>query len=144
MRLDCKNHLQARLRCRTLPAEDVRLTLTMDPNNLSIANIDGAEVSVAPPIIRLFGSDYRGANVVVEFKYHAVKFTDVDCVRHKPDTGGAIITVPNSDWLSELRAALFNNDRFADFLQISKHFVIVTDEQMIEIISHHWRLEVDK
>ena len=109
-------------------------------------SIGGAYVSITPHFIDLIGRNLDGKVVEVHFTpYQGVKFTTGDCFR-VPSPEWAIYSnwifeVRDSAWLRELKSQLKNCDATADFMDKSKHFIVATNDVVIEIIAHGWTIK---
>ncbi len=107
----------------------------------------------AVPIARTFA---EGAKVIVELDddnrkirvafspYQALRVTTADCfalsegMMIMPRT---IMEVEESDWIAELKKAMAVVDTTADFLDKSRHFLVPTEDDFIEVVA--WSIEYE-
>jgi hypothetical protein len=75
--------------------------------------------------------------------YQAVRITTIDCVSSSEGLmaiPGTVVQLYESQWIKELKVSLFQVDITADFLKKSRHFLIMTENDLIEIIA--WNCEL--
>jgi hypothetical protein len=109
--------------------------------NLKIHEIPLEEIIIKGNEIKVFFDTEDEQRYCITFKTcQAIKVVTIDCVDvHKYLDNNKripnILEIIKSDWICELKSQLQKNDCTADFMDNAHHYVILSFEQLTEIIA---------